>query len=105
MANVKYEGTDHAKVLKELDWLNVRELIEYDAASMVYKIENGLVSTCIKSMFIKSSKVHSYSARSAASRDIGKASFSYHGACIWNQLLFKLGKLSLSNVFRIALKK
>ena len=33
VANVKYEGSDHAKLLKELDWLNVRELIEYDTAS------------------------------------------------------------------------
>ena len=28
MANVKYEGTDQARLLKDLDWLNVRELIE-----------------------------------------------------------------------------
>ena len=39
MANVNYEGTDHTKLLKELDWLNVRELIEYDTASLVLKLE------------------------------------------------------------------
>ena len=40
IANVKYENTDHAKLLKDLDWLNVRELIEFDTASLVYKLEN-----------------------------------------------------------------
>ena len=66
MANVKYEGTDHARLLKDLDWLNVRELIEYDTASLVYKIENDLSPAHMKNMFTKSSEVHPYSTRSAA---------------------------------------
>ena len=41
VANVKCEDANQAKLLKELDWLNVRELIEYDTASLVYKIENN----------------------------------------------------------------
>ena len=95
VANVKFEGTDHAKLLKELDWLNVCELIEYDTASLVYKIENDLAPTHMKNMFMKSSEVRSYSTRSATSGgfhlpkknlNIGQASFSYHGAYIWNQL-------------------
>ena len=89
VTSVKYEDTDHAKLIKELDWLNMRELIEYDTASLVYKIENDLAPTHMKNMFMKSSEVHSYITRSAASSDfhlpkrnlnIGKASFSYHGA-------------------------
>ena len=94
MADVKYEDTDHAKLLKELDWLNVRELIEYDTASLVSKIENDLAPTHMKNMFMKSSEVHSYSTRSSASSNVhlpkrnlntGKASFSHHSAYIWNQ--------------------
>ena len=42
IANVKYENTEHAKLLKDLDRLNVRELIEFDTASLMYKIENDL---------------------------------------------------------------
>ena len=38
VTNVKYEDTDHAKLLKELDWLNMRELTEYDTVSLVYKM-------------------------------------------------------------------
>ena len=65
--------------------------IEYDTASLVYKIENDLAPNHMKNMFMKSSEVHSYSTRSAASGDfhlpkrnlnIGKASFPYHGAYI-----------------------
>ena len=118
VANVKYEGTDHAKLLKKLDWFNLRELIEYDTASLVYKIENDLPPTHMKNMFIKSSEVHSYSIpdllllvifiwpreTSTLERHLfGKD----HGVYTWSRLpvLFKLGKLSLSNVFRIAWKK
>ena len=110
MANVKYEGTDHARLLKELDWLDVRELIECDTASLVYKIENDLAPTHMNNMFMKSSEMYSYSTRFVASGDfhlptrnlkIGNALFSYHGAYIWNQLPIKLGKLILSNIFLI----
>ena len=97
MANVKYEDTDHTKLLKEHDWLNVRDLVEYDTDtdSLAYKIENDLAPTHMKNTFMKSSEVCIYSTRSAASCDFylprrnlkfGKASFSYSGAYIWNQL-------------------
>ena len=95
IANVKYENTDHAKLLKDLDWLNVRELIEFDTASLMYKIENDLAPTHMKEMFVKTSDLHPYSTKSATSGgfhpphrklNIGKASFSYRGAHVWNQL-------------------
>ena len=114
VAGVKYEGTDHAKLLKELDWVNVRELIEYDTASLVYKIENDLASTQMKNMFMKSSEVHAYSTRSAASGDfhlpkrnlnIGKASFSYHGVYIWNQLPVQIREAQSIKCFQNCLKE
>ena len=66
MLNMAVESTDYTKLLKELD---VREIIEYDTASLIYKIENDLAPTHMKNMFMKSSEVHSYSTRSAASGD------------------------------------
>ena len=95
IANVKYENTDHAKLLKDLDWLNVRELIEFDTASLMYKIENDLAPTHMKGMFVKTSDLHTCSTMSATSGgfhpphrklNIGKTSFSYRGAHVWNQL-------------------
>ena len=50
IANVKYKNTNHAKLLKDLDWLNVRELIEFDTATLMYKIENDLAPTHMKEM-------------------------------------------------------
>ena len=67
IANVKYENTDHAKLLKDLDWLDVRELIEFDTASLMYKIENDLAPTHMKELFVKTSDLHTYSTRSATS--------------------------------------
>ena len=52
---MKYENTDKVKLLKDLDWLNVQELIEFDTASLMYKIENNLVPTHMKEMFVKTS--------------------------------------------------
>ena len=95
ITNVKYENIDHAKLLKDFDWVNVRELIEFDTASLMYKIENDLVRTHMKEMFVKTSDLHTYSTRSATSGgfhpphrklSIGKASLSYRGAHVWNQL-------------------
>ena len=63
VANVKYENTDHAKLLKDLDWLNVQELIKLDTASLMYKIENDLAPTHMKEMFVKTSDLHTYSTR------------------------------------------
>ena len=114
VANFKYEGTDHAKLLKELDWLNVREIIEYDTASLVYKIENDLAPAHMKNMFMQSSEVHAYSTRSAASGDfhlangnlnIGKASIFYHGAYIWNQLPVQIREAQSIKCFQNCLKE
>ena len=114
VANVKYEGTDHAKLLKELDWLNVRKLIEYDTTSLLYKIENDLARIQIKSMFMKSSEVHSYSTRSTAPGDFhlakrnlntGKASLSYHCAYIWKQLPVQIREAQSVKCFQNCLKE
>ena len=88
MANVKYEGTDHAKLLKELDWLNVRELIEYDTASLLCKTENDLAPTDMKNMFMKSNGI-----------------FSYHGAYIWNQLPVQIREAQSVKCFQNCLKE
>ena len=92
----------------------MRELVEYDTASLVYKIENDLATTHMKNMFMNSSEVHAYSTRSAASGDfhlpkrnlnIGKASFSYHGAYIWSQLPVQIRKAQSIKCFQNCLKE
>ena len=85
----------------------MRELIEFDTASLMYKIENDLAPTHMKEMFVKTSDLHTYSTRSATSGgfhpphrklNIGNASFSYRGAHVWNQLPIEIrGAQSLEN--------
>ena len=80
---------------------------------MMYKIENDLAPTHMKEMFVKTSDLHTYSTRSATSGgfhpphrklNIGKASFSYRGAHVWNQLPVEIrGAQSLEN-FQNSLK-
>ena len=87
IANVKYENTYHAKLLKDLDWLHVRELIEFDTASLMYKIENDLAPTHMKEMFAKTSDRHTYSTRSATSGGF----IPLTGSLILEKLLFPTG--------------
>ena len=80
----------------------------------MYKIENDLASTHMKNMLMKSSEVHSYGTRSATSSDfhlpkrnlnIGKASFSYHSAYIWNQLPVQIRETQSVKYFQNYLKE
>ena len=92
----------------------MRERIEYDTASMVYKIDNDFAPTHMKNMFMKSDEVHSYSTRSAASGDfhlskmnlnIRKAFFSYRGAYMWNQLPVQIEEAQSVKTFQNYLKE
>ena len=53
-------------MLKDLNILNVRQLIKLHAVSVIYRTENGLVPDKVKTWFTKCSSVHSYNARAAA---------------------------------------
>ena len=65
------------------------QLIDFDTASLMYKIENGLAPAHLKQMFVKSEDLYLYDTRSANSGNfhlperrlnIGKTAFSFHGA-------------------------
>ena len=98
IVNVKYENTNYAKLLKDLDQFKVQELIKLDTASLMYKIENDLAPTHMKGMFVKTSDLHTYSTRSATSgafhpltgSSILRKAFSCRGAHVWNQLLVEI---------------
>ena len=65
--NATYDNIDHTKLLRQLNWLNVSHLIDFDIASLMYKIENGLAPAHLKQMFVKSEDLHSYDTRSTNS--------------------------------------
>ena len=43
VAEVRFENTDHAKLLQDLGWLDIEQLIAYDTAVMMYKVQKDLV--------------------------------------------------------------
>ena len=95
------DNTDNAKLLRQLNWLNVPQLIDFETVSLMYKIENGLVPAHLKQMFVKSEDMHSYDTRSAnpgnfhlpkRRLNIGQTAFSFHGASLWNQLRCEIKK-------------
>ena len=43
-----YEGTDHDRILKGLNILNVHQFVELYTASLKYRAENALISTHAK---------------------------------------------------------
>ena len=47
----KYDNTDHERLLKNVKWLNVRQLIMFDTAVLVYKSRNEQVPIRTSVMF------------------------------------------------------
>ena len=39
--NAIYDNTDHTKLLRQLNWLNVSELIDFDTALLMYKTSSA----------------------------------------------------------------
>ena len=114
ITNATYDNTDNARVLRQLNWLNVPQLIDFEAASLMYKIENGLVPAHLKQMFVKSEDLHSYDTRSANSGNfhlpkrrlnIGQTAFSFHGASLWNQLPYEIKKAQSLKSFQKLMKE
>ena len=50
---IKYEEADHNLILKSLGWMNVKQLIDYDTTSLMYKITKGAAPEYTQSMFEK----------------------------------------------------
>ena len=48
-----YVDADHLLLLSKLNWLNVREFIEYEILSLMYKVEHNLLPKAATTMFDK----------------------------------------------------
>ena len=67
---IKYEEADHNLILKSLGWMNVKQHIDYDTASLTYKITKGTAPEYTQSMFEKCDATHSYNTRSARNGNV-----------------------------------
>ena len=59
ITGIKDSEADHSTMLKDLNTLNVCQLIKLDALSVIYQTENGLVPDKVKTWFMKCSSIHS----------------------------------------------
>ena len=62
---IKYEEADHDLLLASLGWMDVKQLVYYDTASLMYKLTDGTSPEYTQSMFDKCDTIHSYKTRSA----------------------------------------
>ena len=82
-------------MLKDLNLLNVCQLIKLDTVSIIYRIEKGLVPDKVKAWLTKCSCVHSYNTRAAAEGNFfipkvrtgkDKQAFIVSGTKLWNEI-------------------
>ena len=85
---------DHVTpLLRELNWLPVKEQLFYRDSVLTFKCQNDLAPQYLTSKFTKRSNVHARNTRTRNSLQIplyrtaiGQRSFSYRGANTWNNL-------------------
>ena len=61
----KLGNTSHPVFLKELRWLNVRQLIFIDTAILMYRVTNNLAPETISDMYQVANNIHNYNTRYA----------------------------------------
>ena len=91
----KFENTNHPVLLKELRWLNVRQLIFIDTAILMYRVANNLAPETISDMYQLANNVHNYITRYASDGNFylnrpnttkGKRSTNFSGARAWSRV-------------------
>ena len=64
ITGISYEDADHNWILKQyLNILNVRQLVELETASLMYRVKNDLVPAHVKNMVTKCSEIHALGRR------------------------------------------
>ena len=114
VARVSYEDADHAILLRELEWLSISQMIEYDSLSLIYKIKNGHAPGHTRQMFEGCEAIHDHNTKSVSSGNFyikkmntakGQTRFAYSGAMAWNNLPESLKSSVSLDAFQRNLKK
>lgn len=103
---------DHVTpLLRELNWLPVKEQLFYRDSVLTFKCQNGLAPQYLTSKFTKPSNIHTLNTRPRNSLQIplyrtatGQRTFSYRGANIWNNLHKELRQNASLASFKRALQ-
>ena len=86
--------TSAPPLIKNLGWLTIRELIDFETCKMVFKSQNALAPDYLGSIFQKVSEATDRQLRSSKTSlrvpllktSTGQKSFAYSGAKLWNAL-------------------
>ena len=111
---LRFENTDHAKLLQDLGWLDIEQLIAYDTAVMMYKVQKDSVPHETVELFEPFRFTHSYNTRSSDFEDfqlykalscIGQRSIAHAGTKTWNELPQYIKEAQSLDVFKDRLKE
>ena len=99
--------------MRQLNWLNVSQLIDFVTASLMYKIVNGLAPAHLKQMLV-SQMTCTRTIRDLPTQgifispkrrlNIGQTAFSFDGAYLWNQLPYEIKKAQSLESFQELMK-
>ncbi len=97
-------------MFSKLQWMRLKERIDYRKCTLVYKSQNSLGPQYISGMFTPMSEVHSRNTRSAANcdlyvppgrhKEVYRQRFGYSGALAWNNLDPRIRECSTVNAFK-----
>ena len=110
----KFENTNHPVLLKELCWLNVRQLIFIDTAILMYRVANNLAPEPISDMYQLANNVHNYNTRYASDGNFylnrpntteGQRSTNFSGARVWSRVPATIKEAQSLVLFKTQLKE
>ena len=112
VTRTKYGCVEPDQLLRNLRWLNVRQLIDFDTAVMVHKSINNKAPPYLTSLFSKSNSVHNHDTRTAnldlfpthARLKFGQKCFSHYRCHLWNKLDRNVQAIDCTEKFKISLK-
>ena len=110
-----HSGFDKAWVplIPQLGWLNVKEMVDFETATIVYKSLHGLAPPyMMQDMFHKLSDSRNRGLRNIVTdlripickTSNGQRSFSYRGVTVWNQLSSEIKTAQSLAIFKNRLK-
>ena len=111
---IKYEEANHDLLLASSGRMNVKQIVCYKTASLMYKITDGTTPEYTQSMFDKCDTIHSYETRSARNGNFitpkmtsakGQTAFVYSGAQVWNSLPLCIKEARSVDIFQERLKE
>ena len=108
----KYGCVEPDQLLKNLRWLNVQQLIDFDTAVMVHKSINNKTPPYLTNPFSKFNSVHNHDTKAGnlnlipthARLKFGQKCFPHYGCHLWKKLDRDVQAIDCTEKFKISLK-